>query len=929
MNSESLPRRITRASLDRFVDERFEGDRNAFLLAVSDHMNRIMRSDLHGARQYARRVELLIPYLHGTDRAMTLRIAARYHHLSGHTAKAVGFYRQASMLYKSAGDDVSTARIGRAMVDALMYLGRYNEAVEIGKEALRVFQRHGLEMDRAQTLCNIGNVHHRRDDNPAALKSYDRALDIIRRAPDPGAMALIQFNRGNILTNLHRLKEADSCYIEAKTLYGQTGMELASAQAEYSLAYLQFLRGRITESLVRFEQVLATFERLGDQRGSAQTLLDMLEIRLQLNLFNAVEVGARDVIARFRMLGMRYEQAKCWYFLAKARAALEDLAGARAAIRSARPLIRQERNGAWDGSVQLLESRLLMLGGRLKGARKLATGALRSFLRAGDVRRHTAAILALADLDIREGHLLRSQRRLLPVLRKRSSYPYATIFEASWLRGRIQRLRGETKAAEASYESALVAAERMVEGLPPDETRVCFLSDKLAVYHELTALLLSQRNYGAALRVLEDSRRLKRATYRRATASIPEAVPKALLEKQELLRSRLRQLYGFPASIERLSAVRIGSVRQMEDELWHVVQRSRRFGGTTQPRSLKVAPWTERARMAPDRAVIIFASEGEYPGAVMVTSRRTTYRRLPVTWDQLESLIGRLYFFLEKNRIPGVYRSRRETDLIANTQSQLGALSEAVMWPLLADLSEFSDLTFVPLDSIGAVPFHALPLPDGRPLYAAFKVRNAVDMTEALQKNPAGLTPESAGVVFSPGTEGTKEMDSEASEITDLFPASIHQTGRDSTRVRFRESLSDGADFLHVASHASAAIDNPMFSEILLNDGPFYAFDLFDQPVRKQLVTLAACQTGRPGVLHAGQSYGLAEAFVSQGARAVLSSLWTVDDQITRLFMTDFYGRIRHGDGIHHAWTEAMTQIKETSENPYNWAPFVLVGITN
>jgi tetratricopeptide (TPR) repeat protein len=927
--SDLLPRRLTRKSLDAFVAERFEGKHSALLTGISDHMNQVMRSDLRGARSFARRVESMIPLLSGTDRAMTLRIVARYHHLSGRTAKSLGLYRQAAMMYKDAGDDVAMARIGRAMVDALMYTGRYTEAEQTGRDAILIFKRRGLDMDRAQTLCNIGNVHHRQDNNPAALNAYNQALEIIRLSQTPLALALVQFNRGNILTNLHRLNEAESCYVESRSLYAELGMELAEAQAEYSLAYLRFLRGRITESLGAFEQVLTKFERLGDQRGCAQTHLDMLEIRLQMNLFNAVEVGARDVIARFRLLGMRYEQAKCWYFLAKARAALEDLAGARAAIKAAHNLVRQERNGAWDGSVQLLESRLLMLAGRLKESRKLAAGALRSFDRAGDVRRRTAAILTLADLDIHEGQLLRSHKRLIPILRNQSHYPTSTMFEAHWLRARIHRLRGETDLAVASYEQALDAAERMVDGLPPDETRVFFLSDKLAMYHELTAVFLHQRDYGGALRVLEQSRQLRRSSYRRATTAVPASVPKALLEKQESLRSRLHQLYGFPASLERFAAVSVGLVRKTEDELWSLVQRSRRFLPSKQPGPRARDPIKDHTRIASGRSVIIFASEGDYPGALILSGSRTTYRRLPVTWDQLEALIGRLYFFIEKNRIPGAFRPHREHDVIQNTRNQLGALSEAVLWPLLTDLSESADLTIVPLDSLGAVPFHALPLPDGRPLYLAHTVRNAVDMTEALHAQPARLAPASVGAIFSPGTDGTKAMDAEAAEIGELFPHSRHQSGRDSSRQSFRDALSGPADFLHIASHASAAIDNPMFSEILLNDGPFYAFDLFDQPVNQQLVTLAACQTGRPGVLHAGQAYGLAEAFIGQGARAVLSSLWTVDDQLTRVFMVEFYRNLRNGEGVHRSWTGAMTRLRESNENPYNWAPFVLIGMTS
>ena len=370
------------------------------------------------------------------------------------------------------------------------------------------------------------------------------------------------------------------------------------------------------------------------------------------------------------------------------------------------------------------------------------------------------------------------------------------------------------------------------------------------------------------------------------------------------------------------------SVRLAEDKLWHLVQRGRRFavrGSPKQPQQNLV----EYPRIAAGRTIVIFVSDGEFPGAVMLNATGVTYRRLPVTWEQVQSLIGRLYFFIEKNRIPGVFRGHRESDIIRGTINQLGALSEAVLWPLLADLSNATEVAFVPLDSLGAVPFHALPLPDGRPLCETRSVCHTADLAGAVDTRLAQLTPTSAGSIFSPDAEGTMEMHAEAAHIIGLFPASVHHAGHHASRRNLRAALSGPTDFVHIASHASAALDNPMFSEILLSDGPYYAFDLFDQPIRKQLVTLSACQTGRPGFLHSGLAFGLAEAFIAQGARAVLSSLWTVDDKTTRMFMGDFYRNLSAGTGIHNAWEAAMTNMRRTNENPYSWAPFVLIGMTN
>jgi tetratricopeptide (TPR) repeat protein len=930
MISDPLPRHLSRRALRLRISETYGGDRARFLASLSDTMNQAMRDDLKRARSLAGRIASITSLFTGGDRAMLLRIGARYHHLSGNAPMALKMYRRAGAIYRNAGEDIAAARVSRAMVDVLMYLGRYKEAEQTGRSALRRFRQRKMDLEWAQTVCNVGNVYHRQDDNPRALKAYDSALPIIRSSGQKPALALIQFNRGNILANLHRVDEAAACYGESRSLYTESGMALAANQAEYSLAYLAFLRGQFADSLMRFEKVLNSFEALGDRRGRAHSRLDMLEIQLQLNLFTVVEADAPAIALLFRQLRMHYEEAKCRYFLAKARAALEDTAGAQKAIKEARRLLQGEGNLVWNGSVDLLEARLTAFSRKPADARSKATSAARCFRRAGDLRRHAAASLLLADLDIADDRLVQSQRRLAPYLRQESAYPASVVFEAWWMQGRVQRASGDIDGSIHSYERAISRAERMVEGVPADETRIFYLSDKLAVYHELVGLLLAKKKYREAVNVLEHARHVRRNSYRpTAIAAAADAIPERLRRKQEALRSRLHRLYGFPASLDRFAPASMETMRRTEDQLWRLIGRGRRLAsGPHRDRSTAPSSFT-RMEMPAGRAILTFATDGDTPCVFILIGSRILCRHLPVTWDHLRALLARFYFFIEKNRIPGGFRARHESEVITGANNQLMDLSQATLWPLLADLAGVHDLTFIPIDQLSAVPFHALPQPDGQPLSLTHTVRFGVDLASTVGRTQAKLSAKASGAIFSPGRLETAEMDSEAAEICRLFPDSSHFQGEQASGAQLRQSLVGNADFLHIASHASAALDNPIFSEILLNDGPFYAFDLFEQPVRQALVTLAACQTGRPGVLPSGEVYGLAEAFMSQGARSVLSSLWTVDDRTARMFMTRFYGHISKGYGLNHAWTTAVHELRQLHANPYHWAPYVLIGSTD
>ncbi len=94
------------------------------------------------------------------------------------------------------------------------------------------------------------------------------------------------------------------------------------------------------------------------------------------------------------------------------------------------------------------------------------------------------------------------------------------------------------------------------------------------------------------------------------------------------------------------------------------------------------------------------------------------------------------------------------------------------------------------------------------------------------------------------------------------------------------------------------------------------------------LVVLSACQTGIGDVRNGEGVYGLQRAFQEAGAKAVLSTLWSISDDVTMAFMQAFYSHILRGTPPQ----EALQATQQTFishplwRHPYYWAPFVLVG---
>lgn len=192
---------------------------------------------------------------------------------------------------------------------------------------------------------------------------------------------------------------------------------------------------------------------------------------------------------------------------------------------------------------------------------------------------------------------------------------------------------------------------------------------------------------------------------------------------------------------------------------------------------------------------------------------------------------------------------------------------------------------------------------------------------------------------------GTK---AEVQMLSELVPQSETIIGRDVSEAHVRELAASGelkhSRVVHFAVHGSAQPAMPALSCIVLSyeghytkelpaerDGLLQLSEIQALPLRAELVTLSACETGL-GAIFAGEGVvGLTGAFLTAGSDRVLASLWPVSDASTVYFMQRFY-RLHLIDGV--PGDLAMAQVKRefiageagNYRAPQFWAPFNLYG---
>jgi CHAT domain-containing protein len=91
-----------------------------------------------------------------------------------------------------------------------------------------------------------------------------------------------------------------------------------------------------------------------------------------------------------------------------------------------------------------------------------------------------------------------------------------------------------------------------------------------------------------------------------------------------------------------------------------------------------------------------------------------------------------------------------------------------------------------------------------------------------------------------------------------------------------------------------------------------------------ELLVLSACQTATGDNRAA---LGLAGVAVKAGARSTLATLWSVDDESTTELMGKFYQELENATVTKaEALRRAQLAVLTSYENPYFWAPYILVG---
>ncbi len=914
-----ISRLHSKDSIDRHIQECYDGDTARYISDINSTVNKLLQTDLKQAQQFIDKLAPCFKHLSLLHRPRLLAIEARYAHWAGQSKTALRKYKTAIERLQKVRNFDAVARARQGLMDVYMYLGDYQAALEVGRLALAYFRRMGNKYNAARVMTNIGNIYHRLDRNKLSLRYYDRAREFFElKGGVP--LAILDFNRANIFTNLNQLDKAEELYRSVSDQFRKNNMDLAVGKAEYSLAYLYFLGDKYSLALKAFDQVMDTFRESGDTKAVAITQLDLAEINTHLNQFGSAVMMGERASATCGKLGLRYEAAKAAYFVAEAYRQLGDNQQATRCLKRAERLFIQEDNKLWQGMVHLTRSRLKTAARRYSEAQTTAGAANRLFKQSGDKRRGIDAEITLMENYLEGGRpeeVIRLGKNLLKN-RLVSYQKHLVLYHI----GLACLHQSDTVTALDYLKRAIDVVEKMLENIYPDEIRFFFALDKYPTYLAAVNCLLKMNRVEESF--LQHSRALAVLNQRQiSSTALSREVPAHLLETRSGLRASLKKLSRVPDSPQRqLTGTR--TMYSEEHRLWETERKIRSYSYPSQKTHQLPTPSPQAYSelIAPHEVLINFFSTGETIGAFCAYQGSTRFIPCPVRQSDLEAAIRELHFLMEMTvHAPGGSSQNREV-----IGHYLQKLYEWLIGPI--DIPKKTRTLVLMLDGLYAqLPFPALVNSQGRWLKDRYDIRIIVNPDDLRNKgNSTRFSSRGRNAVFAPANAGLPLVEVEGLRIKESFSRAHLYLGKKADIQNLRRELKQAGGFVHIATHASRSSENPLFSKIMMSDGPFFPFDLFGTGIKARLVSLSGCQTAAPGIYY-GNSFSLAKAFYQGGANHVLASLWPISDKVSMIFMTEFYKGLKvHGD-IPTAYGIAMNKTCEINDNPAFWAPFIMLGI--
>ena len=866
-------------------------------------------------------------------RGKAQRALANLAHIRGDQSQALIHYRNAKTLFAESGSDLEAAITASSSLQALVFQGRHGEALREADFARSIFERLGDRLRLARLNSNYANLLHHRDRWAEAARYYEAAYRDFLEVGEKQDVAVCLGNMAVCHQKRQDFSQALAFYQRTRDYCEENGLAALTADLDYNIAYLHYLRGQYTKALELYRETRTRHSELGDRHHVDLCALDEAEIYLELNLTGECADLAKVAYSGFRDRGLKLESAKALTILAVAENRQGKAFLALELLSQAQELFRQERNDVWAALIDLYRACVYSRAGRPFEGRRLGEAAAATFQRFALTTKAAACKVLLARVGVDQRAWSSARSSCVSALDTLGSIDAPALsFQASYLLGEVESATGNYPKALDHYLIAHEHLERTNGAIVTEEQRLPAIDDKLVLYESLVENLVEHPS-------TEDSQA-------RAFSFVEKAKSRSLTD---LLAFRA---YALPATQSGRSKL-ADQVRQLREELnWYYRQIDLQEMRAEARSATEVEALRRYSRQQENRLIRTLSqlqqTDQEFSSvqeafSVDVDALRST---LPEKTSLLEYFIakGTVYAMVldhSQLEIVPITLSSTVDELrrslaasLTRTSSYSPAIGEALSAQYLralyseliepvSHLMQGERLLIVPHGSLFYLPFHAFRVDDTflADLFTVSYVPSATAYHLTRLKQTA-VTAGDGALILSCSSPGGLEL---AATLAATISNVTVLSEDDVTEDAFREER-PRARVIHLLTSGQMRDDNPMFSTVRFGRSSIHLFDLFQLRLESELVTVSGCSPGLRAEGKGNEIVGLVRSLLYAGARAVLTTLWSVDDSTWSSFARHFYPRVSRGDSLESALQASIASLRRERNDPRFWAPFVLFG---
>lgn len=827
-----------------------------------------------------------------TDDWAAVSVARRAHGVAdmqlGRLDSAVLGLRAAIEAARRAGADELVGEARMSLGPALMLRGQPSQGLAaVGRaiDGLRGRASARARVQRAAMLQQLGRF----DDSLADTRA---ALPVLRRADDAEWEVRALSNRSNIYVARRQLSLAETDLLRTRQLCDAHGLTLAGAYAQQNLGCVEAARGNVPAALGCFAEAEQRYAELGIEVGPLY--VDRATALLSVRLLEEARESAERAVAVSRAQHQTVEVPEAQLILSTTALLQGEADVAVAAATSAISAFRRLGRAEWlplarYAKVQAELAPPQGIDQGLTGSDQPAVPSSRVRAVADQLERAGWTVPALearvlaARTALSEGRKGAARRDLEQAARVRRSGP-ADARVRAWV---AEALLREAEGSRSGAKRALRASLHIL-----DEHRLSLGASELRAHVSIYRSAPAQMGLRLALEDGDVRGVHWWGERRRASADVqrpvlPPADP-ALARLLEDLRATMTEIAETRAE-GRATQTLVARQTQLERTIRDFARRHPSTLAQTAP----VPPLEVLAAALGEAALIEYVDDGADLAAVTLVEGRATLHRLGTSADVRHAL-RHLPFALRRMVQP--YGSHPPDTAIAVAASAAATFEQRLLAPLVGRVGD-RPLLVVPTGWLQGLPWSLLPSCRGRPV--------AVSPSATLWQTARERSPADDGSLLAIAGPRLPGALAEARAIAALHPDATLLEGPDARAARVG-ALIGRAAVCHIAAHGTVRPDNPLFSSLLLDDGPFTVFDLEQLGATPRHVVLAACESGVSKVTPGQEILGLAAALLARQTATVVAPTIAIDDAETTTLMVDYHRRLVAGSGPARALAEAQ-----------------------